>query len=760
MLRSTLHAPSMNLTQTLTSLDDHITLLTVNQRLAVFLRKEALQARQQAVLPGQWIQPLTAWIDQQWQHQLWQHTYPPHVLTAVQERVLWTEVIDQTDLDTDLLNKGALLQPIQRAWEVWYQRGHTWQDLAAIDTPNVHCFYRLAKAFAQRCQQHHAITRSEVLNHLDPQHLTAQTLYFAGFAEFTPQEQAFFTRCEQQGMALVTVTYPQKVTVTQRYSYADTEQQIQAVLTQAKALVAEGRSVGIVVPQLQQQRPAWLRLTSQIMPECAVQISGGEPLVAQYLIDQVWLHLAELSGQALPSQWAQKMLACLCEAGWPGQRTLTSNEYQVVQQFYGVLQHMGQLDAMMQTVSAKRAQALLMQLCQCTLFQAQSPDQPELMIMGLLESSGLIFDTLIVVDMDEQTFPSAPQHNPFLPRDARHWEMTLAKTLLQQWHGQCDTLHVTYVRQQEGVEQSISRLFPGEITHVPETPRVWQSAALTACDDQYGRALTSQDRATLKGGAGLIKAQALCPFQAYARYRWQLEALPEESLYLDAATRGTIVHEVVAACWTHGGGKADVEVITRVLQRWQNKAPQWFPPSVFLLERERLVSLMQAWFACEAEREAFTVVGHEMSLLVELANLPLQLRLDRVDELADGSRIVFDYKTRKHSVSSWLGPRPSEPQLPLYAVFAPSSGAAFALLRAGECGFQGVTDQEETLPDCHSVAVQRDMPFEHWEDLVAYWREVLTALAQQIQEGYAAVDPKSQTEACRYCDFKPVCRIR
>ena len=749
----------MDLTQTLASLDEYTTLITVNQRLAVFLRQQALQARQQTVLPGQWIQPLTAWIDQQWQQQLWQHANPPLVLTTAQERVLWAEVIEQTDLDTDLLNKGALLQPTQRAWEIWYQRGNIWQDLATVDTLNVQCFYRLAKAFAQRCQQHHAITRSEVLTHLDPQWITEQKLCFAGFAKFTPQEQAFFARCEQQGVALVTVTHPEKITATERYSFADTEHQIYTVLTWAKAWVAEGQSVGIVVPHLQQQRPVWLRLTSQVVPECKVQISGGEPLTAQYLIGQVWSHLSELSGQALPSQWAQKILACLCEAGWPGQRTLISNEYQVVQQFYGVLQQLGQLDAIVHTISAKRAQVLLMQLCQHTLFQAQSPDQPELMIMGLLESSGMIFDNIIVVDMDEQTFPSAPQHNPFLPRDTQHWEMILAKTLLQQWQGQCETLHMAYVRQQDGIEQGISRLFQGDVTQVPEIPRVWQSTELTAYDDHYGRELTAQDRATLKGGAGLIKAQALCPFQAYARYRWQLEALPEESPYLDAATRGTIVHEVVAACWTHGGGTADVEVITRVLQRWQNKAPQWLPPSVFLLERERLVSLMQAWFACEAEREAFTVVGHEMSLLVELANLPLQLRLDRVDELADGSRIVFDYKTRKHSVSSWLGSRPSEPQLPLYAVFAPSTGAAFALLRAGECGFQGVTDQADTLPDCQSVAAQRDMPFEHWEDLVAYWREVLTALAQQIQQGYAVVDPKSETEACRYCDFKPVCRI-
>ena len=57
---------------------------------------------------------------------------------------------------------------------------------------------------------------------------------------------------------------------------------------------------------------------------------------------------------------------------------------------------------------------------------------------------------------------------------------------------------------------------------------------------------------------------------------------------------------VVAACWTHGGGKADVEVITRVTTL-AKQAPQWFPPSV-LLERERLVSLMQARFACEAGR--------------------------------------------------------------------------------------------------------------------------------------------------------------
>ena len=89
-------------------------------------------------------------------------------------------------------------------------------------------------------------------------------------------------------------------------------------------------------------------------------------------------------------------------------------------------------------------------------------------------------------------------------------------------------------------------------------------------------------------------------------------------------------------------------------------------------------------------------------------------------------------------------PKAGEPQLPLYAVFAKKMAVRhLPCCVLGNVGFK-VSQIGRGIARLPSVTTR--YAFEHWEDLVAYWREVLTALAQQIQEGYAAVDPKSQTE--------------
>ena len=49
-----------------------------------------------------------------------------------------------------------------------------------------------------------------------------------------------------------------------------------------------------------------------------------------------------------------------------------------------------------------------------TLFQAESPDTP-IQILGPLESTGLTFDALWLLGLDDYNWPPAPQSNPLLP---------------------------------------------------------------------------------------------------------------------------------------------------------------------------------------------------------------------------------------------------------------------------------------------------------------------------------------------------------
>ena len=103
------------------------------------------------------------------------------------------------------------------------------------------------------------------------------------------------------------------------------------------------------------------------------------------------------------------------------------------------------------------------------------------------------------------------------------------------------------------------------------------------------------------------------------------------------------------------------------------------PPIYLDLEEIRLVRLVTEWLEFEKARETFTVEQTEAKRTVTIDGLSMNLRLDRVDRLVDGSSLVIDYKTGNVDPRSWDLPRPDDLQLPLYKVFGLDPVATFAI---------------------------------------------------------------------------------
>jgi hypothetical protein len=175
------------------------------------------------------------------------------------------------------------------------------------------------------------------------------------------------------------------------------------------------------------------------------------------------------------------------------------------------------------------------------------------------------------------------------------------------------------------------------------------------------------------------------------------------------------------------------------------------------LERLRLEALLTEWLEIERQREPFAVAKVEEECIVALGGLEVKVRADRVDELANGRRLILDYKTGKVDGNPWEGDRPDEPQLPLYCATSsePIAGAAFAVLRTGELGFKGTTDPIAPLPELKRMKFEAPVSF---DELTVRWRAVLERLAQRYTAGAAEVDPKK--DACKFCGLTALCRIR
>ena len=118
-----------------------------------------------------------------------------------------------------------------------------------------------------------------------------------------------------------------------------------------------------------------------------------------------------------PGRWAAVFRGCLAALGWPGERSLSSHEFQARRAFGEVLDGFGRFDALLGPLNFSEAVRRLGQLCRQRLFQPETRGRPAIQVLGVLESAGLCFDGLWVMGMNDDQWPPPPRPNPLLPAD-------------------------------------------------------------------------------------------------------------------------------------------------------------------------------------------------------------------------------------------------------------------------------------------------------------------------------------------------------
>lgn len=496
-------------------------------------------------------------------------------------------------------------------------------------------------------------------------------------------------------------------------------------------------------------------------------------------------------GTQLPSQWAKHFSEILTQMGWPGDRPLSSAEYQQVNSLQQHLRRYAGLDALLRKQSVEAAQRTLTQILSEALFQAESDFSAPIQVLGLLEASGFQFDQLWLSSMNDDIWPPSPAPNPFIPMDLQRrialprssgaHELQYAQHIMHRLQHSTQSLIASYSQQKqnENHELAMSPLIQGftsisleALNLAPPTPFLAKPQTEVWHDDA---APPIQADESIRGGATILKLQAQCPFWAFAEIRLKAKPFEEIELGLSPAIRGSLVHAVLAELWRS-------LLSSEALQRLSEKElshhvqisietvlnqdalkvsdlrliPALRSDTVTLreLESKRLQQLVMQWLRLEKKREPFRVTAIEQPFELTLGQLTLHLQVDRIDTLSDGSQIIIDYKTGTPSPTSWFGDRPDEPQLPLYALQNPTEvrGLAFAQIRAQSVKFNGITAEAGQLPGVKNTPAP-------WPTLIDDWQSTLTALAVDFCAGDAAVSPKKFPGTCAYCHLAPVCRI-
>ena len=198
-------------------------------------------------------------------------------------------------------------------------------------------------------------------------------------------------------------------------------------------------------------------------------------------------------------------------------------------------------------------------------------------------------------------------------------------------------------------------------------------------------------------------------------------------------------------------------------QRWRA-----LPAPVAAAETDRLGTIMRTWLdVFERPRPAFAVRDREVQTDLALGDLTFRLRIDRVDQLADGGVAIIDYKSGHSPVAAhWFRPRPAGTQLGLYALALRASqpdqairAVAYARLKAGEIGLVGLAADAQAWPGVPAVESRKSLPVASWSEVESHWQTAYGALADAFRGGAAVVAP-SGAAVCERCRMQALCRIR
>ena len=479
---------------------------------------------------------------------------------------------------------------------------------------------------------------------------------------------------------------------------------------------------------------------------------------------------------------AAEIAALLEAAGWPGQRSLDSREYQCREHFIGLLEELGHLDPIGQGMRYSEAFLRLRKLAQQTLFQPQGNNDAPIQISGPLEAAGQEFDALRVMNMDDDSWPSRADPNPLLPpalqrlhglpHTSGEREMLYAATLTRRMLQSAPEVIISYPAMDGERELRPSPLisqYPrieGERDEADFARSILATAPIETLNCERAPSVEPGD--IPRGGSGLISDQAACPFRAFANYRLGTRRLEEAELGFDARMRGTLMHRCLELFWSKIGSSDELAALGDsqrhalvtgcIAQAFEeNRMDPGLEESYLELEQSRLHGLLTRWLEqIELQRAPFTVKEIESDIVLELAGLPLRLRADRIDTLEDGRQIVIDYKSGRPFKPDWESERPGEPQLPLYTLSGNhlTAGALLAFINGRDIRFNGLVEEKGLVPGSNSLVYKGD-----WDALQAQWKTSLHALGAEVMQGYAAIDPVDPSRSCTYCGLQPLCRI-
>jgi probable DNA repair protein len=522
--------------------------------------------------------------------------------------------------------------------------------------------------------------------------------------------------------------------------------------------------------------------------ELAERVANALPVTAVALsrLRAVQRRLQALRGLQPLSRWVSVWVDAFDSGPWADRGRWSSGEFQAAERFRELLAALAVADELFGPRSAASAARLLRRSARDTAFQVQT-GVPPIWISGQLHDPWLTYDGLWMSGCAEQRWPPPPDPVPLIPvvlqraygiaASGADSQLQLAMDLQRRWQARGRRCVFSTAAAEDGRPVQLSPLLAAAplpqtlpTMAAPVTQPHWRALAaaapqLQAQDDEWAPRFTSDERTR---GVATLRAQSQCAFRGFAETRLETAQLTRPTPGFNARERGEMLHDALERIWREleslaglqAQGAAALEsllersvaaaIATQCVRR--DPGPRWQRR-----ELPRLCGLLTKWLATEALREPFAVERLEQDAqIARHGGLEFNVRIDRIDRLADGGRVLLDYKTGM-AVPDWRGERPENPQLPIYALARPEGlvAVAYAQVNASECGFVAETGRAGVFKaGGRPTHLEGRMNF---AALLETWAERIEKIAGEFRDGDARVAPTLR--ACASCHLQPLCRV-
>ena len=296
-------------------------------------------------------------------------------------------------------------------------------------------------------------------------------------------------------------------------------------------------------------------------------------------------------------------------------------------------------------------------------------------VMGMLESRGLCFEEVIVVDAQEGVLPQSFKYDPLLPYDIRkafgirnysQWETIFAFNFFS-LIGSAKKAHILWVDKQEGIEWPEKSRFIERIIYEMEkqdqiSPQIVRKNFSCEMVPSMLKSIIKNDPIKEKINKMSFSASALesyvrCPLRFYYSYIRGLEERIELSVEPDVGELGILVHQVLEKFYQSYYIDASLDQMENQLERiivaeFKNKG----------FSTSSGIGKIRAWVIAEKLRDFITtdiqrlrkdniqISGFEERVTMDVSfsftdsQVTIKGRIDRTERQGELVRLI-DYKT-------------------------------------------------------------------------------------------------------------------